>query len=108
MRAFDFGFCDHPERFNPAQALKSARIRKQDRRVALCPPRACSVLERQLQLRERWRREGRIEHAQLFFDADGTPIRRHSQVYGRWRATLKQLAIRYRKPYAARHSSVSW
>lgn len=185
-RAFDFGFCDHPERFNPAQALKSARIRKQDRRaidpfsiqdaetliaaihrewgetqgnydefrfftgqrpseqmalvltdydpthgllsitkarvggtdrdrtktgedrrVALCP-RARSVLERQLQLRERWRHEGRIEHAQLFFDADGTPIRRHSQVYGRWRATLKRLAIRYRKPYAARHSSVSW
>lgn len=175
-RAFDFGFCDHPERFNPAQALKSARIRKQDRRaidpfsiqdaetliaaihrewgeaqgnydefrfftglrpseqmalvltdydpthgllsitkarvggtdrdrtktgedrrVALCP-RARSVLERQLQLRERWRHEGRVEHAQLFFDADGTPIRRHSQVYGRWRATLKRLAIRYRKP----------
>jgi hypothetical protein len=37
-----------------------------------------------------------------------TPIRRHAEVYGRWRATLKQLPIRYRKPYAARHSSVSW
>jgi integrase len=29
-------------------------------------------------------------------------------VYQRWRQTLKRLAIRYRKPYAARHSSVSW
>lgn len=30
-RAFDFGFIDYPERFNPAKALKSARIRKKDR-----------------------------------------------------------------------------
>jgi len=26
----------------------------------------------------------------------------------RWHRTLQSLAIRYRKPYAARHSSVSW
>jgi hypothetical protein len=30
------------------------------------------------------------------------------EVYARWRSTLKRLGIRYRKPYAARHSSVSW
>lgn len=185
-RAFDFGMTDHPERFNPAKALKSARIRKkdrpavdpfsiqdaetliaalhrdwgeaqgnydefrlllglrpseqmalaitdydaahnllsvtkarvagldrdrtktgEDRRVVLCP-RARAVLERQLQLRERLCRDGRIDHEHLFFHADGAPIRRHSEVYGRWRATLKRLPIRYRKPYAARHSSVSW
>jgi hypothetical protein len=28
--------------------------------------------------------------------------------YGRWERTLRRLAIRYRKPYAARHTSVSW
>ena len=185
-RAFDFGFTDHPERFNPAKALKSARIYKkdrpaidpfsvqdaevliaalhrdwgeaqgnydefrfftglrpseqmalvvtdydamngvlsvtkarvagldrdrtktgEDRRVVLCP-RAQAVLERQLKLREHLCGEGRIDHAHLFFHADGTPIRRHAQVYARWRSTLKRLSIRYRKAYAARHSSVSW
>ena len=28
--------------------------------------------------------------------------------YPRWERTLKRLAIRYRKPYVARHISVSW
>jgi integrase len=28
--------------------------------------------------------------------------------YARWHRTLRRLAIRYRKPYAARHTSVSW
>lgn len=185
-RAFDFGFTDHPERFNPAKALRGARIHKkdrpridpfsiqdaevliaaihrdwgaaqgnydefrfftglrpseqmalvvtdydapngllsitkarvagvnrdrtktgEDRRVVLCP-RAQAVLERQLSLREQLCREGRVDHDHLFFHADGAPIRRHSEVYGRWRSTLKKLALRYRKPYAARHSSVSW
>lgn len=185
-RAFDFAFTDHPERFNPARALKGARIRKkdrppidpfsvqdaevliaaihrdwgeaqgnydefrfftglrpseqmalvvtdydaangllsvtkarvagldrdrtktgEDRRVVLCA-RARSVLERQLQLRERLSREGRIDREHLFFHGDGVPIRRHSEMYARWRSTLKRLPIRYRKPYVARHSSVSW
>jgi hypothetical protein len=30
-RAFEFGFQDHPEHYNPAKALKSARINKKDR-----------------------------------------------------------------------------
>jgi integrase len=29
-------------------------------------------------------------------------------LYSHWRSTLRRLPIRYRKPYAARHSSVSW
>jgi hypothetical protein len=29
-------------------------------------------------------------------------------LYCRWERTLKRLAIRYRKRYAARHTSVSW
>jgi hypothetical protein len=38
----------------------------------------------------------------------GEPIRSLLQPHQRWRQTLKQLAIRYRKPYSARHTSVSW
>ncbi len=30
-RAFEFGFRDHPDRYNPARALKSARIGRKDR-----------------------------------------------------------------------------
>jgi hypothetical protein len=63
------------------------------------------VLERQLALRETLVRQGRIRHEHLFFHANGRPIRELGEVYGRWRRTLKRLAIRYRKPYAARHSS---
>ncbi len=79
----------------------------EDRRVVLSP-RARSVLERQLALREILVRKGRIRHEQLFFDGNGRAIRHLGQLYGRWRRTLKRLAIRYRKPYSARHSSVSW
>jgi integrase len=148
-RAFEFGFQDHPEQFNPARALKSARIGKkdrprvdpfsiqdaetliaaihsdwgeaqgnydefrfftglrpseqialvvsdfdstngvlsvtkarvagidrdrtkiaEDRRVVLCP-RARSVLERQLRLRERLEQAERIRHEHLFCHANG-------------------------------------
>ena len=43
-----------------------------------------------------------------FFIATGEPVRRLRHPYFRWRTTLRRLAIRYRKSYAARHSSVSW
>jgi integrase len=38
----------------------------------------------------------------------GDPIPDVKYPYCRWERTLKRLAIRYRKPYAARHTSVSW
>jgi hypothetical protein len=38
----------------------------------------------------------------------GEPIRYLRYGYWRWHRTLKRLAIRYRKPYVARHTSVSW
>jgi len=79
----------------------------EDRRVVLCP-RARSVLDCQLKLRERLARAGRVTHQYLFFHPNGDPIRKLATVYRRWRQTLQRLAIRYRKPYAARHSSVSW
>jgi len=185
-RALDFGFADHPEHFNPARALKSARIGKQDRppidpfsiqdaetliaaihcdwgeaqgnydefrfftglrpseqialvisdydavngvlsvtkarvagvdrdrtqvgedrRVKFCR-RARAVLERQLALRDDLVRRGRIRHEQLFFHADDRAIRGLSEVHRHWQKSLKRLAIRYRRPYTARHSSVSW
>jgi hypothetical protein len=80
---------------------------REDRRVVLCPRARC-VLQRQLALRTRLQRAGLLDHERLFCHPDGQPIRRLSEVYARWRSTLKHLAIRYRKPYAARHSSVSW
>ena len=79
----------------------------EDRCLRLCP-RAIAVLERQLRLRERLVREGRINHHSLFFTDDGTPIPDVRHPYQRWERTLKRLPIRYRKPYAARHTSVSW
>jgi hypothetical protein len=30
-RAFDFGYCNHPEQHNPARSLRGARLRKADR-----------------------------------------------------------------------------
>ena len=53
-------------------------------------------------------RAGLPEHEQLFVTDTGEPIRRLHYPYARWQRTLSQLAIRYRKPYAARHTSVSW
>jgi integrase len=40
--------------------------------------------------------------------ANGEAIRDVRTVYQRRRRTLRRLAIRYRNPSAARHSSVSW
>jgi hypothetical protein len=51
----------------------------------------------------------RIDHDQLFFKANGKPIRNLQYPYSRWRQTLARMrTVRYRKPYCARHSSVSW
>ena len=80
----------------------------EDRRIVLCP-RALNVLRRQLVLRSRLEGAGRIDHDHLFFKASGAPIRNLQYPYVRWRRTLDRLGtIRYRKPYCARHSSVSW
>jgi integrase len=65
-------------------------------------------LERQLQLLAQREHAGRIKHSYLFCNPNGEPIREIGTVYQRWRQRLRQLAIRYRKPCAARHSSASW
>jgi integrase len=78
-----------------------------DRVIELCP-RAAAVLARHLRLREELVRSRLIDHDNLFFQANGASIRTlHYPTY-RWRATLTQLPVRYRKAYATRHTSVSW
>ena len=78
-----------------------------DRRVQLCP-RALSVLKRHLCLRARMKAEGKIHHDHVFFLETGEPFwtLHHPQV--RWRKTLQSLKLRYRRPYTARQTSVSW
>ena len=79
-----------------------------DRRIVLSP-RAVGVLKRQLALREVLVRAGKIDHELLFFKANGQPLRNLLHAGIRWRRTLSRLKnIRYRRPYTARHTSVSW
>jgi hypothetical protein len=79
----------------------------EDRRIVLCP-RAIAVVERELRLRERMVRADLIEHDHLFFTDSGASTPEVEYPYVRWQRTLNRLAIRYHKPYAARHTSVSW
>lgn len=79
----------------------------EDRIVELCP-RALEVLKRQFDLRARLKLAGEIQHDELFFQADGNPIRNLQYPWIRWRSTLRRLKMRYRDAYNARHSSVSW
>ena len=79
----------------------------EDRRVELCP-RAIAILESHLAWRASLVREGRIDHDALFFTHDFRPILDAKYAFQRWHKTLKRLPLRYRKPYTARHTSVSW
>jgi integrase len=79
-----------------------------DRRIALSP-RAIGVLKRHLAFRGALVRGGVISHDFLFFKADGQPICNLQYPGMRWQRTLRRLTkIRYRRPYIARHTSVSW
>src|SRR4051812_18692441 len=79
----------------------------EDRRVQLCP-RALSVLRRQLRLRESLAAAGEIDHEHVFFVETGEPFRSLHHPQRRWRKTLQSLKVRYRRPYTARQTSVSW
>jgi integrase len=78
-----------------------------ERTVAL-NPRAMAVLKRQLALRDRYVAAGTIDHDFVFFTESGAPLRSSKYTYGRWLHTIEKLSIRYRKPYAARHSCMTW
>src|SRR6185312_10259394 len=79
----------------------------EERRVQLCH-RALQVLNRQLRLRERLAAEGKVHHDHVFGLDAGEPIRNLQVPGARWRKTRRSLQVRYRRPYTARHSSVSW
>jgi integrase len=96
---------------NKARVMKRDKDRTktgEDRIVELCP-RALEVLKRHLALRARLKLQGKIDHEDLFFRDDGRPIVDLNHPYDRWRWTLRvTLKSRYREPYSARHSCVSW
>ncbi len=79
----------------------------EDRKIALCP-RAFEVLQRSSPCARRWRRGGRIDHEFVFFQEDGTPLVDLSYPYKRWRYVVAKTLVRYREPYNARHSWISW
>ncbi len=107
----DFDACRKVLRVNKARVQgidKDSTKTDEDRHVELCP-RAVEILKQQLELRARLIRRGRIDHDLLFFESTGAPIATLAMPYRRWRQTLNRLgSIRYRKPYTARHCSVSW
>lgn len=96
---------------NKARVMKRDKDRTktgEDRVVDLCP-RALEVLTRHLALRARLKLQGLIDHQDLFFRDNGRSIQDLNHPYDRWRKTLRvTLKARYREPYSARHSSVSW
>ena len=80
---------------------------REDRVFPLCP-RAIAVLRRQLALYLNLRSRGRVDHHQLFFGANGAPIRTFNYLAKCWRQSSTRLGLRFRRPYCARHTSVSW
>ena len=79
----------------------------EDRTVELCP-RALAVLKCQFALRDAYVKAGMIKHDNVFFRDDGKPMRELKYVYMRWRYVIEDRKVRYREPYNARHSCVSW
>lgn len=96
--------------------VQRARVRRREknrtktnenREIELCG-RALEVLKRHLTLRERLVQAGAIRHEFVFFQADGAPLVHLSYPYQRWRYVLETSGVRYREPYNARHSFISW
>lgn len=79
----------------------------EDRVIQLCP-RAIAILKRHLVFYRHLKARGRINHDQLFFKDDGAPIRNLGHFVKCWRKSSERLGLRVRRPYCARHSSVSW
>jgi hypothetical protein len=61
-----------------------------------------------LKLRDQLVAEGQTQHPYLFFTDTGAPLSDVRYPYQRWERTLRRLHIRYRHPYVAQHTSVSW
>ena len=65
-------------------------------------PRALALLNRQRPLTIL------LEHGRIFGIETGEPFNDLQRPWKRWAFTLKRLGIRYREPYQARHTSVTW
>ena len=63
---------------------------------------------RQLNLYRRLKARGSITHDHLFFGTEGAPIRILGHLSKCWRQSSEHLGLRHRRPYVARHTSVSW
>jgi integrase len=85
----------------------SASKTHEDRVIQLCP-RAIAILRRQIALYRHLKVRGRIDHDQLFFKDNGTPIRHLGHFAKCWRKSAERLGLRFRRPYCARHTSVRW
>ena len=112
--ALEFGDCNLVSgkvEINKARVMGRDKDRtkiSEDRTVELCP-RALQVLKRQIALRERLKAAGLIHHEKAFFKENGEEIVNLQFGYERWKSTLtKTVKGKYREPYCARHSWVSW
>jgi hypothetical protein len=124
-RAFDFGYLDYPEKRDPAAALKCSRRGRKDR-PSIDP---FSIQDAEILIAALHRDWGELqgnydelrfftglrpseEIALVVTDYDAAqgvlPIPNVKYPYWPWHSTLQRLALRYRKPYMARHTSVSW
>lgn len=110
LRISDFDAARGTLRVNKARVagVDRANTKTGVHRVFELCPRALAALHRQLKLRERLRRDSRPHHDHIFVDDDGAPLQSIHQAGARWAKTLARLPIRPRRPYCARHSSVSW
>jgi integrase len=86
---------------------KNTTKTREDRVVQLCP-RAIAVLKRQIVMYRQLKAHGRIDHDQPFFNDNGAPIRSLGHFAKCWRKSSERLGLRFRRPYCARHTSVSW
>lgn len=90
-------------RFDKARVMARDKARTKTavaRDTELCP-RALAILRR------RRTRTG-LQGGQVFGHADGRPYHDLQTQWKRWRYTHKRLGVRYREPYQARHTSVTW
>ncbi len=84
------------------------RTKTRDDREIVLAGRALDVLKRQLALRVQLAAAGGLDHELVFFQADGAPLDDLSYAYDRWRFIIEKTGIRYREPYNARHTYISW
>ena len=79
------------------QLLRRKQLDWHGKRIVELRPRALQILKRHLALRARLKLEGKINHEDLFFKDDGTPIRNLQYPWVRWRRTLKSRGVDRRR-----------